>query len=480
MANDDSARASSDVPGFERLGTQDSSFLMFEGRHTPMHVSALALFEASPTVAFEAIRDHVAASLHRLPRYRQRVIETPLEAHPVWVDDERFNLDYHVRHTCLPAPGDDAALAALAGRILSQQLDRQKPLWEIWFVEGLEGDRFALLLKVHHCMVDGVGGMDLLEQLLSASPEEPEATPAPPPWEPRPQPGSLRLLVNAAFARSRAPVEAARALTDTVRHPRRTAGELSHAFSAMGDALREGFRIVESTPHNRPIGGHRRVAWLSLDLAEAKDLRKRLDCTVNDVVLADVAGGIRRFLLERDADLDGLDYRVVVPVNMRAFREGTEGEGNRVSAWFLSLPVAEPDPVRRVERIHAETARLRESEAAIGMDLFTRIVDWTGSSRLTYAGVQLAARVHPYNLIVSNVPGPQFPLYLLGARMQAVHPQGPLFQSQGLTVAVISYDGRLCFGLVGDWDVVPDLDRVAEGIGAARAELCDAVAASGA
>jgi WS/DGAT/MGAT family acyltransferase len=331
-------------------------------------------------------------------------------------------------------------------------------------------------MKVHHCMVDGVGGMELLEQLLSASPRRAADVSEPPAWTPRPAPGPARLLVDAAFARSRAPVEAARAIAGALRHPRRTAAELSHAFSSMGEALREGFRFVDSTPHNRPIGGHRRVAWLTLDLAEAKALRKRLACTVNDVVLADVAGGVRRFLLARDAPLAGLDYRVVVPVNMRAFREGTEdGAGNRVSAWFLSLPVSEADPVRRVERIQAETARLRASDSAVGMDLFTRIVDWTGSSRLTYAGVQLAARVHPYNLIVSNVPGPQFPLYLLGARMLALHPQGPLFQSQGLTIAAISYDGQLCFGLVGDWDVVPDLDEVARGIREARAELVAAV-----
>jgi WS/DGAT/MGAT family acyltransferase len=240
----------------------------------------------------------------------------------------------------------------------------------------------------------------------------------------------------------------------------------------MGGALRDGFRLVTGTPHNRPIGSHRRVAWLTLDLAEVKALRKSLGCTVNDVVLAVVTGGVRRFLEARGTKLRGLDYRVVIPVNMRAFREGIDpGEGNRAAAWFLSLPVAEADPARRVQRICRETARLRESRAAVGLDWFTRIVDWTGSTFLTYAGVRLAARVHPYHLIVSNVPGPQFPLYLLGARMLAIHPQLPLFESQGLGVAVLSYDGKLCFGLVGDWDVVPDLDVVADGIREAFEEL---------
>ena len=463
-------------PGFERLGTQDSSFLMFEGRHTPMHVSALALFERGPSpgsetgLDFARIRDHVAAALPRLPRYQQRVVATPVEGHPVWIDDERFRLDYHVRHTCLPRPGDERSLQDLVGRILSQQLDRKKPLWEIWVIEGLASGHFALLLKVHHCMVDGVGGMGLLEQLLSASPQA--RSEPPPAWHPRKRPTGLRLLADAALRRSRAPIEALRALTTAAREPSRSLDELARSLAAMGGAVRDGFRIPSDTPHNQTIGEHRRVAWLTLDLGELKAVRKQLGCTINDLVLALVAGGIRHFLIERGTALDGLDYRVVIPVNMRAFREGTEaGSGNRVSAWFASLPVAEPEARTRLARICAETRRLRESQAAVGMDLFTRLVAWTGSSLLTYAGVRLAARVHPYNMIVSNVPGPQFPLYLLGARLVGLYPQLPLFEAQGLGTAVLSYDGRLCFGFVADWDLVPDLGPLLAGIRSAREEL---------
>jgi diacylglycerol O-acyltransferase len=463
-------------PAFERLGTQDGSFLMFEGRDTPMHVSALALFEAAPLLDgeghldFERIHQHVAAVLHRLPRYRQRVVTTPLEGHAVWIDDQRFNLDYHLRHTCLPPPGSDEALRQLVGRVLSQQLDRHKPLWEIWAVEGVSEGRFALLLKVHHCMVDGVGGMQLLERLLSA---KPTPQPEPPrPWAPRARPGAVRLAADALVARSMTPVKAARALAGAWREPRRTASDLSRSLRAMGEALRDGLRRPGDTVHNRPIGSYRRVAWLSLDLAEMRALRKRLGCTINDLVLALVTGGVRAHLEREGADLAGLDYRVVVPVNMRAFREGAEERSaNRVSAWFVSLPVAESDPRARFERIRAETRRLRESGAAIGIDHFTRVVDWMGSTLLTYAGVRLAARVHPFNMIVSNVPGPQFPLYLLDARMLRLYPQLPLFESQGLGIAVLSYDGWLCFGIVSDWDVVPDLDPVVEGIRAAREEL---------
>jgi len=463
-------------PAFERLSTQDSSFLMFEGRDTPMHVSAVGLFDAALLLRedggldFERIREHLAAVLHRLPRYRQRVIVTPVEAHPVWIDDERFNLDYHLRHTCLPPPGSEEALQQLIGRVLSQQLDRHKPLWEIWVVEGVCDGRFALLLKVHHCMVDGVGGMQLLEHLLSAKPmRDPEPAQ---PWTPRPRPSPVRLAADAMVARSQAPVDAARALAGAVREPRRTAEDLGRSLRAMGRALRDGLHLPGETAHNRRIGSHRRVAWLSLGLAEMRSLRKRLDCTVNDLVLALVTGGVRAYLEREGADLAHLDYRVVIPVNMRAFREGAEdGSGNRVSAWFVSLPVAEPDPRVRFDRIRAETSRLRESDAAVGMDLFTRVVEWTGSSLLTYAGVRLAARVHPYNMIVSNVPGPQFPLHLLDARLLRLYPQLPLFESQGLGIAVLSYDGQLCFGIVSDWDVVQDLAPVVEGIRAAHQEL---------
>ena len=467
---------------FEILDTQDSSFVSFEGRHTHMHVAAVATFEAAALrgpqggLDIDRIRAAIESRLHLLPRYRQRLAFTPIGRSPVWIDDERFNLEYHARHTSLPRPGDSRRLKALVGRILSQQLDREKPLWEIWIVEGLEPDRLAMIAKVHHCMVDGVAGVSLMTQLLSASPDA--RVEAARRWRPRPAPGALQLLAGeAARALMRPAALAARALGQALRRPGQAAGQVAESVRAMQQALRAGLRPVPPTPLNRPIGTHRRVEWQTFDLAELKELRKRLGGSLNDVVLALVAGALRRFLQGRRTPLRGLEYRVVVPVDMRAGAEPDAWLGNRVSAWFVSLPVAVADPRERFRRIHAETSRLKASKAAEGIDLFTRIVDWTGSPLLTRAGVRLASRMHPYNLIVTNVPGPQRPLYLLGARMLEFYPQLPLFENQGLGVATMSYDGRVFFGLVADWDLAPDLSRLAESLRTALTELREAAGA---
>jgi WS/DGAT/MGAT family acyltransferase len=339
-----------DSEPYERLSTQDSAFVMFERSHTHMHLAALALFDAAPLRArgggpdIRRIRDYVASRLHRVPRYRQRLAYLPLQRHPAWVDDARFNLDYHVRHTSLPKPGGDQNLRDLVGRILSQQLDRDKPLWEMWIIEGLHGDRFAMLLKTHHCMVDGIAGQTLLSLLLEPS-EETEFEPAAP-WMPRPEPSALELLFCEGRRLTRAPLTALHALREALREPRQTTSRLTRDATAMLEVLNAGLRVVASTPLNRPIGTHRRIDWHSLDMRAVRAVKKRLDGTVNDVVLAVTAGAVRRYLGQRRSRIDELDYRVVIPVNMRSEPERT-GRGNRISAWFLSLPIAEPDPIRR-------------------------------------------------------------------------------------------------------------------------------------
>jgi len=458
---------------YEPLSAQDSSFLVFESGGAHMHVSAVALFEngpladASGSLDIERIRRFVASRLPALPHYRQRLAWTPLQRHPVWVDDASFDLAYHVRHTALPAPGRERQLEELAGRILSQQLDRAKPLWELWFVEGLEGGRFAMLGKAHHCMVDGVAGVGVMTALLSAAPDE--EVPPPPRWRPRPAPGRLVLARDELLRRARTPLRAWDLLRDAVRRPERASAAVAEGAESVWQALSAGLRTPADTPLNRPIGTHRRVAWRVLDLDAVKEVKKGLDGTVNDVVLAVVAGALRRHLRRRRVALGKLDFRVVIPVSMR--RPGDRGSGNRVSALFLSLPLAERDPRRRFQRIRRETRRLKRSRAAEGIDLFARLADGLGSDWLTYWGVRLASAVRPYNLIVTNVPGPQRPLYLLGARLQELFPQLPLFERQGLGVAVMSYWGRVCFGLVADWDVVPDLGDLADDLDASFAEL---------
>ena len=462
---------------YELLSAQDSSFLSFETRDTHMHVGAIAVFEAAPLrsksggLEIERLCSHVDTRLRTLPRYRQRLEFTPIQGRPIWVDDDRFNLRYHVRHTGLPRPGDEAQLKELAGRIFSQQLDRHKPLWELWFVEGLEGGRSAMIVKAHHCMVDGISGVAGLTALLSPAPA---GAPEPSlPWVPRPAPSRFELFVDEALRRAGAPFQALRSLREAAGRPRETAAEVSRIASAVWQALRAGFRVVPSTPLNQPIGPHRRVEWCALDLGAVRALKKDLDGTVNDVVLAVVAGAVRRFLVGRRFDLKGFDYRAVVPVNMRTGPEDAAA-ANRVSAWFVSLPVGERDALRRFRRVRKRTEQLKRSSAAHGTELMIRFVDWTGSRTLVDAGARFTSRLHPYHLIVTNVPGPQFPLYLLEARLHAVYPQLPLFEHQGVAVAVMSYLGKVGFGLVGDLDLVPDLAAFAQAIEESFEELCAA------
>jgi WS/DGAT/MGAT family acyltransferase len=469
------------TPDYERLSAQDCSFVMFEQRATHMHVAALGIFEGGPLrtgaggVDAARIARYVEARLGVLPHYRQKLAFAPVSGHPVWVDDEHFDLDYHVRHTSLPSPGTTEELKRLVGRVLSQPLDRGRPLWEIWIVEGLEGGRFALLTKVHHCMVDGASGVSLLTLLFRRDGSE-EIPPAES-WFPRPAPSKLRLAFDEAIGRAKAPFALARELESALRAPEEAWRGVRERAVSVGEALRTGFHLPSDTALNRPIGPHRRAEWRVFDLAEIKEIGKRLGGTVNDVVLTLVTGALRRFLARRHEALGTLDYRVVIPVNMRS-ASGDPGVANRVSAFFLSLPVAKADPLARFEAVRRETERLKTSRAADGIDFFTQLVERSGSTWLTELGVRLAARVQPYNQTVSNVPGPQFPLYVLGARLLELYPLPPLFERQGLGTAVMSYDGRVCWGLVADRDSVPDLAALAGDVDAAFAELRQAAAAA--
>jgi WS/DGAT/MGAT family acyltransferase len=460
-------------PTFERLSAQDGSFLVFENERTHMHVGGIAIIDAGPLlrpeggIDIERIRDYIASRLHWIPRYRQRLAFVPIENHPVWVDDDHFNLNYHIRHACLPHPGDDTLLKQLVGQIMSQQLDRGKPLWEVWVLEGLSGNRLALVPKAHHCMVDGIAGADLLSVLLSPTPDT--TIDPPPPWTPRPMPSRLELLRDALARRVSGPVELARNFTRVLDEPE----EVRHAFLQRARAtiqmIGAGLRRPAHTPINQPIGPHRRFDWLRLDLAEVKHVKNRLGGTVNDVVLATVSGGLRTFLMTRRVSLKSLDYRVVLPVNMRQPEEHGVS-GNRVSAWITSLPIHERDPRRRFAAVRETTAELKEAKLELGAETLTEVGELAGSGIMTL-GIRLAARLHPYNLIVTNVPGPPLPLYLLGARMIEAFPQVPLFEYQGLGVALFSYAGTLCWGFNADWDLLPDLPALVGAVASSFREL---------
>ncbi len=445
--------------GYDRLTALDHSFLLLEKDEAYMHVASTMIFEAGGLrtanggVDAEGIKRFVAAQLHLIPRYRQRLAWVPIENHPVWVDDDRFNLDYHVRHTSLPKPGSEEQLKRLSARIMQQHLDRSRPLWEMWIVEGLEGDRFAMISKVHHCMIDGVSGVDLLKILMRLTPDT--SIPEAPRYMPRPTPGGLELLGQEIFRRASLPFETLRDIRRFAREADDARREVSVRFRAIADTLGASMRRASTTPLNRPIGPHRRFDWLTMDLAEIKSMRRALGGTLNDLVLTVVTGAVRRFLELRQVNLDEIDFRVMTPVSVRSDSErGTLG--NRVSAWVVALPVSERDPRKQLEQISARTAELKGSKRAVAAEILTQAAEYTPSTLLSL-GARNITRLLPFNMVVTNVPGPQIPMYCLGARMQEAYPHVPLLDNLGLGIALMSYDGRLCWGFNADYDLVPDL-----------------------
>jgi WS/DGAT/MGAT family acyltransferase len=464
---------------YERLTALDNSFLLLEKPNSYMHVASTLIFEAGPLrrpeggIDVDAIREATAAALPQIPRYRQKLKYIPVENHPVWVDDDRFNLDYHLRHTALPKPGSVAQLKALSARIMQQHLDRSRPLWEMWVVEGLEGDRFALISKVHHCMVDGVSGVDLLNTQLRTTPDR--SIPDPVPYFPRPAPSGLELLRHELLRRAALPLAALRDARDFVREASDARMEIAVRLRAVAETLGTTLRRASDTPLNRPIGPHRRFDWLAMDVAEIKEVRRAFGGSLNDVVLTVVTGAVRRFLERRGVSPKGLDFRVMAPVSVRSADE--RGRlGNRVSAWMIDLPVSLPDPRQQLERIAAKTRELKESKQAVGADVLTQVADWTPSNLLAL-GARNATRLLPFNMVVTNVPGPQVPMYLLGARMLEAYPHVPLADRLGLGIALLSYDGRIGWGFNADYDAVPDLDRFVDDVRSAFGEMREAAAA---
>ncbi|HUE29802.1 MAG TPA: wax ester/triacylglycerol synthase family O-acyltransferase [Verrucomicrobiae bacterium] len=459
---------------YDRLSFLDNSFLITESPTNHMHVAGTASYAAGPLkrpdggIDIDRIRDYVASRLHLIPRYRQVLAWTPIEGHPVWVDDAHFNIDYHVRHTSLPRPGDAPQLKRLSGRIMSQQLDRSKPLWEMWIVEGLEGgDRFAVITKVHHCMIDGMSSVDLLEVLLK--PQATDTIEPGPRWIPRPAPRPRDLLWAEAMRRASMPFDLVRDFRRFLAEAEDPRSDLRAMLRAVRDTVRSTLRQVSDTPLNEQIGPHRRFDWLAMDLEDVKAVRKALGGSLNDVVLATVTGAVAGFLEQRRVNVELIRFRVMAPVSVRT-REERGTFGNRVSAWMIDLPLAERDPRRRLEKIREQTERLKESKQALGAEVLTRVVEWTPSTLLSLGG-RMVTRALPFNLVVTNVPGPQVPLYLLGARMLDNYGQVPLTDYLGLGVVLFSYAGTLCWGFTADWDLVPDVAEFVAGIEAAFAEL---------
>jgi WS/DGAT/MGAT family acyltransferase len=397
--------------------------------------------------------------LHLVPRYRQKLAHTALDSgRPVWIDDPSFNLEYHIRHTALPAPGRWEQMQDLTARIFSQQLDRSKPLWEMWLIEGLEDDRFALITKTHHSLIDGIAGVDLATVLFDISPDPPPVTNSGRPWQPHPEPGTVQLVAAGLVGAMRAGVALAEGAIDAVAHPERALARAREAAEGVGEIIWAGLNPAPETPLNVPIGPHRRFIGVTCRLEDFKAVKDAFGGTVNDVVLAVVAGAMRDFLISRGRRTEGVEMRALVPVSVR-----TEGErlgvGNRLVVMRGPLPVYIADPLNRLRFVSKAMDGLKESKQALGAEVIAGAQNFAPPTILAQAS-RLNFSTRLFNLIVTNVPGPQFPLYVLGREMLQAIPVAFLPENHALAIAIMSYNGQMNFGLLGDFDALPDIDAI--------------------
>jgi diacylglycerol O-acyltransferase / wax synthase len=460
----------------DRLSAVDASFLAQEKQSSHMHVGALVIFDGPPP-SREEFRTHLEARLRRVPRYRQKLAFPRLEAgRPFWIDDPSFNLDYHVRHTALPKPGSDEQLRELAGRIYSQRLDRSKPLWETWIVHGLDGGRFALISKTHHALVDGVAGVDIATVLFDLTPVPDEVEPDDG-WTPSPEPSDVELVAEGVVGLAKTPFRLAGRALGALQHPGETIGQVREAAEGLGEVVWAGMNPAPDVPLNVEIGPHRRVRWLQSRLADFKEIKNTLGGTVNDAVLAVVAGALRRWLHDRGVRTEGVELRALVPVSIRGDDE-RGSLGNRIAAMRGPLPVYVDDPVERLQIVRQGMGELKESKQALGAEVIAGLTDFAPPTLLAQAS-RLNFSTRLFNLIVTNVPGPQFPLYLLGREMDEIVPIAFLPEHHALAVAIMSYNGKVDFGLLADYDAMPDIDAFATHLEESLAELLAAARKAG-
>jgi diacylglycerol O-acyltransferase / wax synthase len=453
------------MPNPDRLSGLDASFLALERSGAHMHVGSVLLLDG-PAPRYEELVAAIDSRLHLVPRYRQKLAFPPLgQGRPVWVDDPHFNAGYHVRHTALPEPAGREELERLAGRVFSQALDRSKPLWEIWLVDSIDADAFALVCKTHHALVDGISGVDIMAVLFDLEPQASAHRVPAPPWYPSPEPSPAALLADAVSGYASAPADVARAAAGVITAPK-LALRAAKAVAGMAVA---GFTGAPPSPLNTRIGPHRRFTWVEAELARFKAIKNALGGTVNDVVLSVVTGALRRLMLRRSRDPEGITLKAMVPVSVR-----TAGErgmlGNRVSAVYAPLPLGIADPIERFRAIHDAMGDLKASSQAIGAEVITQLAGFAAPTILDQAA-RLQSLQRLYNLTITNVPGPQMPLYLLGRRLRAFYPMVPITLNTALGVAIMSYDGHVDFGLLGDYDAMPDLHDLADDLRAAIDEL---------
>jgi diacylglycerol O-acyltransferase / wax synthase len=448
----------------DRLTPVDASFLHQEGPVSHMHIGGLTIVEGPPP-AMEEFLEQIRRRLHLVPRYRHKLAHTALDSgRPLWVDDPSFNLEYHVRHSALPAPGGMEQLQELTARIFSQQLDRSKPLWEMWLIEGLEEDRFALITKTHHSLIDGIAGVDLATVLFDLSPDPPPLPTSGRPWQPHPEPGTLRLLAHGLAGAVRAGMTLAEGAMEAFARPERAVERAQEVAEGLGELVWAGLNPAPHTPLNVPIGPHRRFVAVTARLDDFKLVKNTFGGTVNDVVLAIVAGALRSFLISRGRRTSGVEMRALVPVSVRTEDE-RDGGGNRVVVMRGPLPVYISDPLNRLRFVSNAMDGLKESKQALGAEAIAGAQNFAPPTILAQAS-RLNFSTRLFNLIVTNVPGPQFPLYVLGREMLQAIPVAFLPENHALAIAIMSYNGQLNFGLLGDFDALPDIHAISRDIAA--------------
>ena len=453
----------------DRLTAIDASFLHQEGPESHMHIGALVLAEG-PAPAYEDFLNLIRSRLHLVPRYRQKLVFPPAAtARPLWTDDPDFNAEYHVRHTALPAPGSHEQLQNLAARIFSQQLDRSKPLWELWLIENVGDGRFALLTKAHHAMIDGIAGIDLGQVMFDLGPEPEQIGDDLESWEPDREPSPVNLLTAGVNAMVKGSRGVTGKLLSALNRPARALKNARVAAEGVGEIAWATLNPAPPTPLNVEIGPHRRFLALGASLQDFKDVKNAFGGTVNDVVMAVVAGALRTWLLQRGMRTEGLQLRALVPVSVRTEDQASSG-GNRLAAMRGPLPVYVEDPVERLGVVRAAMDDLKESKQALGAEVLSSAQNFAPPTVLAQAS-RLNFSTRLFNLIVTNIPGPQIPLYVQGREMQTVFPIAFLPKDHALAIAIMSYNGQMNFGLLGDYDAMPDIGVVGEAIQSSLAEL---------
>lgn len=453
------------------MSSLDAGFYFIEDENVPMHVGSVLVFDGPAPSYGDVIRLFVSR-LDQVPRYRQKVKALPFHVgRPVWVDDDHFNILYHVRHTAVPSPGGEDQLRNLAGRIFAQKLDDTKPMWEAWLVEGLEGGRWAIISKVHHCMIDGVSGTDMLQLILDFKKES--VLPEPKEWKPQPTPSMFDLVVDGVRDAVLTPVQHLSALPALARNLRSVNEIVDFGKTVLSSLPGTARRLVTraATSLNGPIGPHRRWVWARANLAEIKQVRRAAGGTVNDVILTAITRGFRDLLEKRGELTEGMVVRTMVPVSMRKSDQHNE-LNNRVSAVLVNLPVGESDPVKRLASIRAQMDDLKSSRQAAGADVITNLSNFAAPT-LMALGSRTAMRFPQQILqtVTTNVPGPRIPLYMLGRPLVEMFPYVPVASTIRITVGIFSYLDKFTFGINADFDGVPDVQLLADGIRAGFDEM---------